>query len=121
MRQEIRDNAFPTEDLATGGASDGVARGLEAEEAGVEGEEGVACQAGGLGAPGAFEEGALVGGEEGEGGVAFALKGEGLSMGCESRRGGKGRGRGLLWDIGNVDMWLILLCEHQKFLERLYR
>lgn len=41
--------------------------------AGAEGEEGVACEAGGLGAPGRFEGFALVGGEEGEGGVAFAV------------------------------------------------
>lgn len=54
-----------------GGACDGIAGGLQAENAAGEGEEGISIQAGGLGTPGCFQEGAFVGGEEGERGVAF--------------------------------------------------
>jgi hypothetical protein len=73
LRQQVLHRAFPAEHPSAAGARAGGAGGLQAEEAGAEGEEGVAAEAGGARAPGGAEEGALVGGEEGEGGVALGV------------------------------------------------
>lgn len=75
LGQQVADDAFAAEDVAVGSAGDGGARRLQAQVAAREGQERVPGQARGLGAPGVFEEGALVRGEEGEGGVALALEG----------------------------------------------
>lgn len=48
---------------------------MQAQIAGCEGQEGVSGQTRGLGTPGGFQLGALVGREESEGGVAFAWVG----------------------------------------------
>ena len=73
LRQQVLHRAFPAEHPSAAGAGAGRAGGLQAEEAGAEGEEGVAAEAGGARAPGGAEEGAFVGGEEGEGGVALGV------------------------------------------------
>ena len=53
-------------------AGDGVPGVVQAEGAGAEGQEGVAGEAGGGRGPGVAGEGALVGGEDGAGGVSLA-------------------------------------------------
>ena len=66
LGEEVCVDAFATEDVGgrRTGTCEGRAGGEETEIAGGEREEGCAAQASGLRAPGVFQEGAFVGGEE---------------------------------------------------------
>ena len=66
LGEEVCVDAFATEDVGgcRTGACEGRARGEETKVAGREREEGCSAQASGLRAPGGFQEGAFVGGEE---------------------------------------------------------
>lgn len=83
LGEEVGEGALAAEDVAAV-AGDGAAGRLEAQPAAAKGQEGVAAEARGAGAPMGFGEGALVCGEDGAGGVPLACRGGSLvsSGGC---------------------------------------